>query len=226
MADHSQVEQLKLEDFTVEKMARRITEFWGEGSLYDPFADHARSKDEVPGSGVPGDVIDDSTGRETSQPYLPRTGADGNGDNGRYTFEEFYPVDAEPQPKNWLTFLHPADREFLRLSELELSDSESDSEVLKKAVNEMELPSFVAAKNAQKYRNRLIKFLRYLNGDPQASYNGALYPSVPQPFMGDLHNPKVLVVTFNPGFHEFSDWALGAKKEQLAKATVASLSVV
>lgn len=221
MADHGQVEQLKLEDFTVEKMADRIKEFWGKGILHDPIADQARSKDAVPGSGVPGDGIDDITGGETSQPYLPRTGADGNGDNGRYTFEEFYPVDdtAEPQPKNWLTFLHPADREFLRLSELELSDSESDSEVLKKAVNEMELPSFVAAENAQKYRNRLIKFLRYLNGDPKASYNKALYPSVPQPFMGDLHNPKVLVVTFNPGFHEFSDWALGAGKEQLAEAT-------
>ena len=219
MADHRQVEQLKLEDFTVEKMADRIKEFWGEGRLHDPIADQAHSKDAVPGSGVPGGGIDDSTSEDTSQPYLPRTGADGNGDNVRYTFEEFYPVDAEPQPKNWLTFLHPADREFLRLSELELSDSESDSEVLDKAVKEMELPSFVAAENAQKYRNRLIKFLRYLNGDPQASYNGALYPSVPQPFMGDLDNPKVLVVTFNPGFHEFSDWALEARKEQLAEAT-------
>lgn len=122
MADHSQVEQLKLEDFTVERMADRIKKFWGKGILHDPIADQARSKDAVPGSGVPGDGIDDSTGGESSQPYLPRTGADGNGNSGRYTFEEFYPVDAtaEPQPKNWLTFLHPADREFLRLSELEL----------------------------------------------------------------------------------------------------------
>lgn len=220
MADHSQVEQLKLEDFTVEKMARRITEFWGEGSLYDPFADHARSKDEVPGSGVPGYVIDDSTGRETSQPYLPRADVDGKG-NGHYTFEEFYPLEstAQPQPKNWLTFLHPADREFLHLNELGLSDSETDLKVLEDAIGAMKLPDLPAEVTPIEYRDGLVDFLKYLNGDPDAPYsdlehrkeNDTIYPSVAQPFMGDLHNPKVLVVTFNPAFHEFSDWALGAE---------------
>ena len=225
MADSSQVEQLRLEDFTVDKMARRITDFWGKGILRDPFADQARSNGAVPGSAVPGDGTDGNTSGKTFLPYLPRTGANGKGGNGHYTFKEFYPLEAtteatiEAQPKNWLTFLHPADREFLGLDKLKLSDSESDFEVLEKAVNEMELPSFVSDKNAQKYRERLVKFLRYLNGDPKAEYNEALYPSVAQPFMGDLHNPKVLVVTFNPGFHEFSDWALGAREEQLAEAT-------
>ncbi|MDN8594369.1 MULTISPECIES: hypothetical protein [unclassified Corynebacterium] len=221
MVDQSQVEQLKLEDFTVEKMARRITEFWGKGTLYDPFADHAHSKNEVPGSGVPGDVIDDSTGGEASQPYLPRADADGKGNNGHYTFEEFYPLEptAQPQPKNWLTFLHPADREFLHLNELGLSDSETDLKVLKDAIDAMELPVLPGNVRPQTYRNTLRKFLKYLNGDPEAPYSDrkhrkeddAIYPSVAQPFMGDLNNPKVLVVTFNPGFHKFSDWALGAE---------------
>lgn len=221
MVDQSQVEQLKLEDFTVEKMARRITEFWGEGTLYDPFADYAHSKNEVPGSGVPGDVIDDSTGREASQPYLPRADADGKGNNGHYTFEEFYPLErtAQPQPKNWLTFLHPADQEFLHLNELGLSDSETDLKVLEDAVGAMELPVLPAKVKPKTYRDKLVRFLKYLNGDPQAPYSDrkhrkdddAIYPSVAQPFMGDLNNPKVLVVTFNPGFHKFSDWALGAE---------------
>lgn len=220
MADYSQVKQLKLEDFTVEKMARRITEFWREGTLHDPFADHARSNDAVPGSDIPGDVIDDSTGKETSQPYLPRADADGNGNNGHYTFEEFYPLEptAQPQPKNWLTFLHPADREFLHLNELGLSDSETDLKVLEDAIDAMELPVLPGNVRPQTYRNKLLGFLKYLNGDPEAPYSDrkhrkeddAIYPSVAQPFMGDLNNPKVLVVTFNPGFHKFSDWALGA----------------
>lgn len=34
-------------------------------------------------------------------------------------------------------------------------------------------------------------------------------PSVPQPFIGNLEDPKILIVTFNPGFQPFSDWALG-----------------
>ena len=226
MADHSQVEQIKLEDFTVEKMARRITKFWGEGSLYDPFADHARSKDEAPGSGVPGDVIDDSTGGETSQPYLPRADVDGKG-NGHYTFEEFYPLEptAQPQPKNWLTFLHPADREFLHLNELGLSGSETDLKVLEDAIGAMEFPVLPAKISQNSYRKALVEFLKYLNGDPEAPYSDrkhrkeddAIYPSVAQPFMGDLNNPKILVVSFNPGFHEFSDWALGA--ETLAEET-------
>ena len=227
MVDQSQVEQLKLEDFTVEKMARRITEFWGEGTLYDPFADYAHSKNEVPGSGVPSDVIDDSTDREASQPYLPRADADGKGNNGHYTFEEFYPLErtAQRQPKNWLTFLHPADREFLHLNELGLSDSETDLKVLENAVGAMELPDLPPKVTPNSYRKALVKFLQYLNGDPEAPYNDpdlrnkddAIYPSVAQPFMGVLRNPKILVVSFNPGFHEFSDWALGA--ENLAEET-------
>lgn len=36
-----------------------------------------------------------------------------------------------------------------------------------------------------------------------------LYPAVPQPFMGDLSDPRLLVVTMNPGFHEYSDWVMG-----------------
>jgi len=42
-----------------------------------------------------------------------------------------------------------------------------------------------------------------------------LFPNVPQPFMGDLSNPKVIVVTFNPGFHEFVDWVLGGPYESV-----------
>ncbi|AZA09945.1 hypothetical protein [Corynebacterium pseudopelargi] len=36
-----------------------------------------------------------------------------------------------------------------------------------------------------------------------------LYPAVPQPFMGDLSAPRLLVVTMNPSFHEYSDWVMG-----------------
>ncbi|GGG75177.1 hypothetical protein [Corynebacterium pelargi] len=36
-----------------------------------------------------------------------------------------------------------------------------------------------------------------------------LYPAVPQPFMGDLSAARLLVVTMNPGFHEYSDWVMG-----------------
>lgn len=214
-------ERFKLEDFTVDKMARRVTDFWDKGLLYVPFAEHGGSKDVAQESGVFGDGIDDRTKGKRFLPYLPRTSANRKENNGRYTFEEFYPVDAaaESQSKNWFTFLHPADREFLGFGELELSDSESDLGVLKNVVNEVALPSFVNAKGADKYRNGLVKFFQYLNGDPDAHYDGAIYPSVAQPFMGDLHNPKILVVTFNPGFHEFSDWALGAPVSQLARAT-------
>lgn len=221
MTAHSGMERFNLEDFTVEKMARRVTDFWDKGLLYIPFADHAGPKDAVQDSRVFGDGIDDRTSGKMSLPYLPRAGANRKENNGHYTFEEFYPVDAtaESQSKNWFTFLHPADREFLGLGELELSDSESDLEVLKNAVKEVVLPSFVNAKDAEKYRNGLVRFFQYLNGDPDAHYDDAIYPSVAQPFMGDLHNPKILVVTFNPGFHEFSDWALGAPVSQLARAT-------
>lgn len=31
--------------------------------------------------------------------------------------------------------------------------------------------------------------------------------------MGDIKNPKVVVVTFNPGFHEFVDGVLGGPYE-------------
>ena len=79
MADRSQVEQLKLEDFSVDKMARRITDFWGKGILRDPFADQARSKGAVPGSAVPGDGTDGNTSGKTFLPYLPRTGTNGKG---------------------------------------------------------------------------------------------------------------------------------------------------
>lgn len=212
MADHNQSEQFKIEDFTVDKMARRITDFWGKGLQYDPFAGHDRSKDTHQGGAVPGDRADDNTSDKTSLPYLAKTDANGEGTHGRYTFEDFYPLDGtEGQPKNWLTFLHPADREFLGLGELNLSESES--------VKSLSGAIKSANDSAKLDTKKLVKFLQYLNGDPGAEYGGALYPNVAQPFMGDLHNPKVLVVTFNPGFHEFSDWALGAKEKQLAEKT-------
>ncbi len=51
---------------------------------------------------------------------------------------------------------------------------------------------------------------RYANGHTKPlKEKSLLFPNVPQPFMGDLSNPKVVVVTFNPGFHEFVDWVLG-----------------
>lgn len=51
---------------------------------------------------------------------------------------------------------------------------------------------------------------QYVNGHQnELSEDSRLFPNVPQPFMGDLSNPKVVVVTFNPGFHEFVDWVLG-----------------
>ena len=54
----------------------------------------------------------------------------------------------------------------------------------------------------------------YVNGH-RKDFNeeSPLFPNVPQPFMGDLDNPKVVVVTFNPGFHEFVDWVLGGPYE-------------
>lgn len=51
---------------------------------------------------------------------------------------------------------------------------------------------------------------QYVNGHQnKLSEDSRLFPNVPQPFMGDIKNPKVVVVTFNPGFHEFVDWVLG-----------------
>ena len=51
---------------------------------------------------------------------------------------------------------------------------------------------------------------QYANGHTKPlKEKSPLFPNVPQPFMGDLSNPKVVVVTFNPGFHEFVDWVLG-----------------
>lgn len=51
---------------------------------------------------------------------------------------------------------------------------------------------------------------QYANGHTKPlKEQSPLFPNVPQPFMGDLSNPKVVVVTFNPGFHEFVDWVLG-----------------
>ena len=51
---------------------------------------------------------------------------------------------------------------------------------------------------------------QYVNGHQnELSEDSRLFPNAPQPFMGDLSNPKVVVVTFNPGFHEFVDWVLG-----------------
>ena len=51
---------------------------------------------------------------------------------------------------------------------------------------------------------------QYANGHTKPlKEKSPLFPNVPQPFMGDLRNPKVVVVTFNPGFHEFVDWVLG-----------------
>lgn len=54
----------------------------------------------------------------------------------------------------------------------------------------------------------------YVNGHRKKfNEKSPLFPNVPQPFMGDLDNPKVVVVTFNPGFHEFVDWVLGGPYE-------------
>lgn len=51
---------------------------------------------------------------------------------------------------------------------------------------------------------------QYVNGHTKPlNEKSSLFPNVPQPFMGDLYNPNVVVVTFNPGFHEFVDWVLG-----------------
>lgn len=55
---------------------------------------------------------------------------------------------------------------------------------------------------------------QYVNGHQnELSEDSRLFPNAPQPFMGDLSNPKVVVVTFNPGFHEFVDWVLGGPYE-------------
>lgn len=55
---------------------------------------------------------------------------------------------------------------------------------------------------------------KYVNGHRKnLNEESPLFPNVPQPFMGDLDNPKVVVVTFNPGFHEFVDWVLGGPYE-------------
>ena len=57
---------------------------------------------------------------------------------------------------------------------------------------------------------------QYVNGHQnELSEDSRLFPNVPQPFMGDLSNPKVVVVTFNPGFHEFVDWVLGGPYESV-----------
>ncbi len=55
---------------------------------------------------------------------------------------------------------------------------------------------------------------RYVNGHRKnVNEKSPLFPNVPQPFMGDLDNPKVVVVTFNPGFHDCVDWVLGGPYE-------------
>ncbi|AZA12048.1 hypothetical protein [Corynebacterium gerontici] len=46
-----------------------------------------------------------------------------------------------------------------------------------------------------------------------------LYPAVPQPFMGDLSAPRLLVVSMNPGFHEYSDWVMGRPFSDLLGST-------
>lgn len=54
----------------------------------------------------------------------------------------------------------------------------------------------------------------YVNGHREEfNEESPLFPNVPQPFMGDLYSPNVVVVTFNPGFHEFVDWVLGGPYE-------------
>ena len=55
---------------------------------------------------------------------------------------------------------------------------------------------------------------KYVNGyRKDFNEESPLFPNVPQPFMGDLNNPKVVVVTFNPGFHDCVDWVLGGPYE-------------
>lgn len=64
---------------------------------------------------------------------------------------------------------------------------------------------------------------QYVNGHQnELSEDSRLFPNVPQPFMGDIKKPKVVVVTFNPGFHEFVDWVLGGpyKDEETMWSTV------
>ncbi|MDY3126990.1 MAG: hypothetical protein SOW59_02500, partial [Corynebacterium sp.] len=47
-----------------------------------------------------------------------------------------------------------------------------------------------------------LQGLRNIVNGPQHKENPEIvFPAVPQPFMGDLRNPKILVVTFNPGYH-------------------------
>lgn len=60
--------------------------------------------------------------------------------------------------------------------------------------------------------------MHYVNGHKHKLKSASrLYPIVPQPFMGDLKNPKVVVVTFNPGFHEFVDWVLAGPYSEKGK---------
>ncbi|MFC5938544.1 hypothetical protein ACFPVT_03915 [Corynebacterium choanae] len=112
--------------------------------------------------------------------------------NGR-DFSSYFPKSvttqqsSEPFDRN--TFIHPKDVTTLREWEENKTHPDAKLSVLQRWVNgymKQEIPE-----------------------------GADLYPTVPQPFMGDIRNPRVLLVTMNPGFHEFADWAMGRQVADL-----------
>lgn len=55
--------------------------------------------------------------------------------------------------------------------------------------------------------------------EPESPEGVVPLPVVPQPFSGDLQDPKVVVVSFNPGFQAIYDWALGRPPEHWLRGT-------
>mgnify|MGYP006983144850 FL=1 len=96
-------------------------------------------------------------------------------------------------------------------SKVDKTGNPSREEETKKSLREKLKRALIHSEDWAHWSDKQRKIAaRYANGHTKAlKEKSRLFPNVPQPFMGDLSNPKVVVVTFNPGFHEFVDWVLG-----------------
>lgn len=96
-------------------------------------------------------------------------------------------------------------------SKVDKTGNPSREEETKKSLREKLKRALIHSEDWAHWSDKQRKIAaRYANGHTKnLKEKSRLFPSVPQPLMGDLSNPKVVVVTFNPGFHEFVDWVLG-----------------
>lgn len=102
-------------------------------------------------------------------------------------------------------------------SKVDKTGNPSREEETKKSLREKLKRALIHSEDWAHWSDKQRKIAaRYANGHTKAlKEKSRLFPNVPQPFMGDLSNPKVVVVTFNPGFHEFVDWVLGGPYESV-----------